>query len=307
MKPFKTKPKKEYSEKSEEQRHYEYVLSFLKWAIGITGSFIIILVAIAQFGFYKDRSEFKAELSTYLKDSKEQIHEMAYNANLASKETMEQSHLTINSLKGEAEKYLQNIKEETKSLALSETDRKVNEAFKDKSIQKVIDDAAKNEVESSVKEIVTEKLKPMSGIILAVDKIRAGDRKSFMMLDSLSKYSKDTYYKAMADSIVKVKTNDYEESIPEFSNIREIANQEMEFFHIPIGLYKIPDEAIDTTELGCRKMFDETKKDLQENPSLNYVALDFKILRFLTGTKIKMFDFEAAKKLQYKEGIKHPK
>jgi len=66
-----------------------------------------------------------------------------------------------------------------------------------------------------------------------------------------------------------------------------------------------PDDKIDTTEVGCKKLFDNAKFDIEINNNLNFIALEFKVLRFLTGTKIKMFDFEAARKLQYKEGIKH--
>jgi len=62
----------------------------------------------------------------------------------------------------------------------------------------------------------------------------------------------------------------------------------------------------DSTEAGCRKLFNETKTEIETDLRLQLIAVDFKLLRFLTGINIKMFDFDAAKKLQYKEGVPHP-
>src|ERR1035438_9417476 len=89
-------------------------------------------------------------------------------------------------------------------------------------VQQYIMDAAKQEVESKVKVLVAEKLKPITAIMLSIDKIRAGDRKAYMDLDSISKHSIDPFVKSMADSILEVKAKDYEESIQDISFLTDL-------------------------------------------------------------------------------------
>ena len=303
--------------KTEEQIHYENLQSFFKWVITIVGSVIAIMATVSLFFTYNNMKDNREELKQALDEAKSEIKEMVSNANITIKETKDQSNLTSNNVKfeslqtikdleSEAQKSIIDIKDYAKSLALYETERKVSEAFNDNNIQRVIDEAAKKEIETRVIGIITSSFQQIPNFILAVDKIRAGDRKSFIYMDSIAKNSKDQVYQSMAKKVIKEKTRDYENSIQDVESLTMIEFLKMELSHLPVNMWNF-NPTIDATEAGCRKLFNETKKDIEENENLNYVALDFKILRFLTNIHIPMFDFEAAKEVTYIIGIPHPK
>jgi len=314
MRPFRTKPKKDNnSELSEEQRHYQNMISYFKWALGFTGSMMVLILTAAGILFFKDRTAFNAEIKTYLRESKEQIKEMASNAQTTLKDTKDESNLLSYSLKSDAEKSIQYIREDAKSLALAEATKQVNDAFREKNIQKTIEEAANKEITSSVKEMVFDKLSSLPKILLALDRIRAGQKESYLYLESIAKNSKDPFYKSFTDSLVRSKRDEYDNSMDEIKCIKYIELFRMMSSGLSIvesfNLWnkELKDKSIvDSTEEHCKKLFNEAITDAQENNNLNQILIDFKVLRFFTGEKIKMFDFDILKTLKYKEGIKHP-
>jgi hypothetical protein len=310
------KTSEENNSKTEEQIHYENLRAFFNWAISITGALIAIIVSVSLFFTYNSMKDFREELKSTLADSKAEIKEMVSNANMTLKETRDQSDNVNNIVKENSEKSIDNIENESqrsitefkdyaKSQAISETEKRINEAFKDNNIQKVIDETAKNEIEGRVKDLVINSLKKIPDFILAVDKIRAGDRKSFCFLDSIAKNSNEAGNKNMARNIIEAKILDYENSIEEIKNLEMIGDYLLAFYNLPSSIfgYKIN---YDSTETSCRKLFNDMKEEVEYSNDLNMVALAFKVLRFLTNTPIRMFDFDEAKKLKYKEGIPHP-
>ena len=295
---------------TDEKKHYDSLITFLKYTLGITGSCLTIIIAVGIYFTYKSSTDFKQDLKDNLQSTKEEIK----NSLLESKDDISKlyafSTKTMSDVKEQAEKTILNVRDEAVYEALKASKEKVEQAFKEKNIQKVIDEAVKTEIESRVNAIVTNNLQEMPNFILAVDKIRAGVRKSFIYVDSIAKNSNDSFYKSMAKKIIEEKTRDYENSIPEIQSFKEIViYQLITFKNVPYELIDIKaiEKNIDSTEVSCRKYFIETKKDIEQNENLNIVAFDFKVLRFLTKVPIKMFDFEASNKLQYKENIPNPK
>lgn len=160
-------------------------------------------------------SEFKGELRTTLNESREQMKDMLNNANGAIKETKQESFQTTANTKEEAERIIQYIRENAKDIAISEAKMKVDDAFIDKNIQKVIDETAQKEIESRM----LENFKLIPNFILAIDKIRNGDKKVLLYIDSIAKNSTDKYYKTTAKKIVEDKTKEYDDSKQEIFSL----------------------------------------------------------------------------------------
>ena len=314
MKPFRIFKKKEVPKKSEEQLHYDNIISFFKWALQFSVSLLVLAVTAAAILFYRDRAQFNADIKSYLDVSRNQIIEMVSDAKSTLKETKDQSNLLSSSLRTEADRNIQYIREDAKSMALNEATKQVNAAFKEKNVQKMIEDAAEKEIATSVQEMVFDKLRLLPNILLALDRIRVGQKESFLYLDSIAKYSLDPFYKSIADSIVNSKRNEYEKSAMDeikcleyirVSDLLASGFSAIEAFDIWKQETK-DKKNVDSTEVGCRNLFNETMDDIEFNGNLNHIAFDFKVLRFLTGEKIEMFDFDRIKTIKYKEGIKHP-
>ncbi len=295
---------------TEEKKHYDSLITFLKYTLGITGSSLTIIILVGIYFTYQSSTDFKQELKDNLLATKDEIKNSLSESKNEISKLYALSSKTMSDVQEQAEKAILNVRDEAVNEALKASKEKVEQAFKDKNIQNVIDEAVKTEIETRVNTIVTNNLQQMPNFILAVDKIRAGVRKSFIYVDSIANYSKESFYKSMAKKIIEEKTRDYENSIPEIQSLKEIViYQLITFQNVPYELLdtKEIEKNIDSTEVSCRKYFIETKKDIEQNENLNMVALDFKVLRFLTKVPIKMFDFEAANKLQYIEGIPHPR
>ena len=314
MKAFRIFKKKENPDNSEAQRHYDNIISFFKWALQFSVSLLVLALTAAAILFYHDRHQFNDEIKSYLQESKDQIKEMASDAKNTLKETKEQSNDLSTSLRTEAERNIQYIRNDAKLMALNEATKQVNAAFREKNVQKMIEDAAVKEISTSVKEMVFDKLRLLPNMVLALDRIRVGQRQSFLYMDSIAKYSLDPFYKSFADSIVNSKREEYDKggmdeihclSYIRVSDLLASGFSAIEAFNI-WDQEKKDKKNLDSTEVGCRKLFNETLEDLNSNPNLNHLVFDFKVLRFLTGEKIKMFDFDRIKKIKYKEGIKHP-
>jgi len=310
MRPFRTKPKKETTEITEEQRHYQNMISYFKWALGFTGSMMVLILTAAGILFFKDRTSFNADIKSYLDESKSQIKEMTSDAKITLKDTKEESSRLNYSLKSDAEQSIRYIREDAKSLALSEATKQVNDAFREKNIQKTIEEAAQKEITTSVNERVFNKLKLLPNIFLALVRITNGQRASFFYLDSIARFSKDPYYQAISDSIVNSKRDEYDYNIDDIFCIEMIHYLDLTsdgMFPMEVNNF-VGQENLkpDSSETKCRKLFDDAIEDLKYNPNLNHLAFDFKVLRFITGEEIRMFDFDRIKTIQYKEGIKHP-
>ena len=214
------------------------------------------------------------------------------------KETKEQSYILGKEIQSEAQKNITYIRNDAKSLALTEAEKKVNDAFKEKNIQKVIDEMAKREIESRVKEIVDEQMKQSPTLILVMlstDRIKAGDRKAFMFVDSIAQYSKDFLSKSKADSIRKMKAKDYDDYYPAVTSIKRL-NEVGCSYDDNGGLIQV-----DSTASGMQKRFEYSKSAIANSDDLGCVAEEFEVLRFITRKPIKMFDFDAVKKLQFSE------
>jgi F0F1-type ATP synthase membrane subunit b/b' len=313
MRPFRIFQKKESPVKSEEEKHYQYIISFFKFVLQISLVLLTIFIGAGSYLFYKDRGQFNDDIRAYLKESRDQIKEMTNDAKTTVKETKDESNQLSNNLKSDAEKNIQYIREDARTLALAEATKQVNEAFKEKNIQISIQEAAEREITSSVRDMVFDKLRLLPNVMLALDRIRAGDKISFLYLDSLATNCKEPFIKSISDSIVSSKREEYDiDGSDEFHCLQDIRISDLLASGIETVLaFNIYNDELkknkpDSSENYCRKLFNETKEDLNMNNNLNHIAYDFKVFRFLTGEKIKMFDFQRAKSLKYIEGIKHP-
>ncbi len=268
--------------KSEEQIHYESLISFLKWGLSIVGTFILILVSIAVFMTYNSFSDFKKELKENINESKNQINELVKTSNAAIKENKEESNAAIKELKEQVDKSIIYIRDDAKVLALSSAERKIEEAFKDKNIQKLINDAAENEIDSRLKEIVGNQTEQIQDFSYAIYKFNQGNRIGLDILDSIKRNSKILSLKAYAEKIIKEKAKEYELTWTEVKCQND-------------GDYGLLEMKRDTTELGKRKAIEKCKSIILTSWDLGGVAWATQLLRCITKRKFEMFDLEAVR------------
>ncbi len=171
-------------EKSEEQQHYESMISFLKWGIGIAGSLIAIIAAVAITVSYNSIKDLKTDMSADLKDLKNnysskvdelksQIIELKSDAKETVLQIKDDSKDAVESTKEYSEKEISRISTSTSQIALGETQKQLDNIFATDKIQNLIQTQAVKEIKSKVVDIVAEQTKEFGNISDAAAQVRA--------------------------------------------------------------------------------------------------------------------------------------
>lgn len=186
------------SSKSPEQIHYENLISFLKWAIGISGSIIAILASVAIFVSYGDRNSMKDEYMKTIENLKIQISEIKQEAKETQQSIKNDLREEVNYSKEYSAKEISNIKIETNNLALAETKKQIDNIFATNKIQYLIEEQAVNEIKKKLPQIINEQTKNDFNINYAATNMRNGIREGERILKSyyLFPESKDDSIKA---------------------------------------------------------------------------------------------------------------
>lgn len=186
------------SSKSPEQIHYENLISFFKWAIGISGSIIAILASVAIFVSYGDRNSMKDEYMKTIENLKIQISEIKQEAKETQQSIKNDLREEVNYSKEYSAKEISNIKIETNNLALAETKKQIDNIFATNKIQYLIEEQAVNEIKKKLPQIINEQTKNDFNINYAATNMRNGIREGEKILKSyyLFPESKDDSIKA---------------------------------------------------------------------------------------------------------------
>jgi len=117
---------------TEEQKHYDSLIRFFKYAISITGSLLTIII-FAGMGFtYNSVKDLKQELKDNLKETKDEIK---YSLDNSKKEIAKVNDVAINTtaqVKEQANNTILNIKDKATTEALVASRQKVEETFQKK-------------------------------------------------------------------------------------------------------------------------------------------------------------------------------
>jgi hypothetical protein len=279
----------ENKEKSQEER----IIDFFKYVVTIASSAITVIVAVSLYFTYSNLSELRNEAKQNVIDYKTTLKELNSYAQQAIDKTQEQT-----------KKQIEIISQESKNLAYSITTEKVEEAFEKNNIQLLIESTAEQKLKDKLDIIISSDLEKATKIIdnqlnilpnfiLAIDKIRAGDKRSYDYIDSISTYSTDTKIKKYAFLILQQKTHDYEEYVDSIVNdieIKKIKIRLIDFVDLNKDILNSKDN---------NKIIKELLRIIDSNNDLNRIAFAFKALSEY-NINIKFFDFKSARELMKK-------
>ena len=252
---FKKRPNLEFDKKTEEQRHYENIISFFKWSLGITGTFFLVILTAAGILFFKDRHDLNDDIKSYLKESKDQIREMTNEARGSLNDTKNQYEHLTNELQLDAERNLSEIRNEAKILAINTSQKKVIETFKENNIQQIIDDAAKRSIDERVNQYIEKKVNDAESEIYTtietslrlsgyMDLMFMGNREGLDKLQKIAEKEPNTKSGLLANKIIKIKSEDYREYFQ--SNYGENLSKYLDYLEIPLDIRKDKVQLVDT-------------------------------------------------------------
>lgn len=268
--------------KTEEQRHYDNLISFFKYLVTTTIAAIAIVVAVVVFFTFQNMSDARQEVTKSFLEIKSDVS----NAN-------EKLLRTFENLQLQAKEEVQNFKEETRNYALNETKIRVAEAFEENKIRQLVEITAEKKLREKLESIVEEQMiitkqrienlmKVVPSLVLAVDKIRNGDRTGLALLDSLRYHDEDPLIRDLANNVFKEKARDYlEYHLPYFKG-KTIKNY--------IGEFNLnPNISVNDTMSILKGIV----SFIQTDQDLNQVASAIMALNKLSDENFNMFDFES--------------
>lgn len=272
--------------KTEEQIHYENLITFLKYAIGITGTAITIMLGIAVFIIGSNIAEVKQNLTESIEPT---IKNFDATMSLLKENSQYQKELT--------DKRVEILKIQTENLAIEETRKRVEDAFKNNNIQLLLEQTAKKELEPRIKQLTDTKVNDITvyykeltnflpKAILAVDQIRSGYRMGLDTLISIFEKSQDQTIKNFAQQLIKEKSKDWYESAFNYFKDKDLKKQ--------LDILKINSKDMDTEK---NKIVSELIKIINSDQDLEQVSFAFITLSQITNKKIDTFDINAANKI----------
>jgi hypothetical protein len=271
---------------TEEKMHYESLISLFKWLLGLAS----IVVAVAAFFISSSIKDIKKDIQEDVAKLKPDIEKIGKDADKTLAETKESSKLSLEYTKTLSEMQIKLLALETAGAAKLEVRNKVEEAFKNNSVQFMIDQTARKEVGDNLKRIVKEETDKtreifnyMSKIQILYERINTQqqDVAALYELDSLSNYCDNESIRKLSKELLIQRGKDFDERYKFLSSsTTPVADSEEDFIQ-RLGL-----SSTSTTNEIERKLVYEIK----QRPQLNVLTLYYLLLRRKTGKDFKTFD-----------------
>ena len=135
---------------TEAQLHYQSVLDFLKYKITITMGAITLLIGVGLYFSYRDMAAMRTEVRGNLAEVKSEIRQSLVDAKSDTKSlvdtTREQTKDAIKAANDATEVELRQIRDRSATIALSEAQRRVDDAFHNRNIEGMVESAASRQV-----------------------------------------------------------------------------------------------------------------------------------------------------------------
>lgn len=288
---------------SEEALHYNTLLSAFKWLV----TAITILTIAAVWFIGNNLTDIRRDLSDELLRLKSDIAALRVESDRLVAGTKVDAEKQIDLLRKNTETYLNltkdltglqisAIREDAKNLALSTARQRIEEAFKARDIQLLVETAAKEEIGDRLDQIVqaeiqktTEVFDAYPNLTTMYDRIRSGDRTALDVLDSVAAYSDNPAVKRAATSLLVQKGKDYEESLPHLFDIDTTLFNPLAHLNI-----ETPSPFTHDDSLRVRSAL---RAIILKDTDLYRVTLAFIGFRNLTGIKVKTFDISFIKQI----------
>lgn len=276
-----------------EKLHYDKHLEFLKWSVGISGTFITLIVGVALYFTYNNVKDYKDEFKQNMGGIKSDIKEIKIESINTIHETKKEVDQQRDRLKDEINKEIPIIKEDAENLALNAVRKTISEEFESNNIRGLIERTADERLNSQVGTILENKIKSASKDIdeqtkavatlsVALDQIRAGDRRWFMIVDSIKTNHPLSIIRELAFTLQNQKISDYGKSIEWYN--KKTDNK------VTLPTYG------DLTYLkGFDSLLYSIVDIINTSLDLNKVAMAFKVLNKIADQQFKMFDFMSVK------------
>ena len=277
-----------FLDKTEQQIHYESVTDYLKWAIGIAGGAITIIVAVALFVSWGSVKDMKDDYATTIKDLKEEIKDLKKDADKTVFDMTTDTKSNIDALKQEAKETvvatqdytkneLERIEANTNDIALTETKTELAKIFGSNKIQDLIENEAVKEVKDKVQEIVFEQTKNLSRINDAASEMRIGRKQGMEKLRSHFLKPDNSL-----DSLTAI--NLYNQIIEDYVQVFNSRGTGTNPVHI-----KRLDDTIPT---NMKPFIKSLVEEIQVSNDLNEISDDIYQLNWNSETKFKPFEIE---------------
>jgi hypothetical protein len=245
------------------REHYENMISFHKWIVTMTLGALTLIISVALGVFWKDMSQVRSEAAA-----------------------------AVGAARDSATREISTVREEAANIALTEAQKRVDEAFKTTNVVSMVEAAAKRQVgpvierqvNAEVDRVMTSLQGDISTMGQLVDigmKMRVGLRDGLEGLAAQVKTSASENIRLRAKSLLDSITADYEKV--ELGILRDRKIQHAL-------------DALDLWGLGELKNQPSLVSGLvaviHQDSRLDRVAFAFLALREASGHQFKMFDFE---------------
>jgi hypothetical protein len=293
---------------SDEKMHYDSLITLFKYILGWLLGLASLVVAVAAFFISSNIKDIKKDIQEDVAKLKPDIEKIGKDADKTLADTKESSKLSLEYTKTLSEMQIKLLALETSGAAKLEVRNKVEEAFKNNSVQFMIDQTARKEVNGKLKEVVKEETAKtqevfnyLSQIQIAFEQVGKGSKYHLNFLDSLSNVAENDLIKSFAKTLVIQKGIDYEQSIFSPTYYTENANS---FYQPESSL--VVGGFLDTSRVklvsSLNIEFSEKLTDdeilrilvpiMQKENNLNQLTVMYWHLRKLSKTAFKTFDSE---------------
>ncbi|MFZ1517225.1 MAG: hypothetical protein WAU11_00530 [Ignavibacteriaceae bacterium] len=271
-------------QKTEEQKHYENLITFYKYTLGIFGVILVFLLGVAGYFLGKNISDVKSNITESVKPTIEGFNK---TFELLEKNSNAQKELT--------EKRIDLLKIQTENLVIEESRKRIEQAFSENNIQVLLEETAQTELEPRIRQLSQDKVNEITNYfseltellpksILSVDRIRFSHRDGLDTLSNIIARTNDSRIKKFFSQLLFEKTKEWEQSATE--NYSKVGLKE-KLNNLNIPFVSIPDEKKDIIE--------KLIYIIQIEQNLDRLSIAFLSLReLLEDDTIKFFDKNSA-------------
>jgi len=292
---------------TEAQLHYKSLTDYFKFLVtltlGVTLGGIGILTTVGLYFSYKDMAAMRAEVRQNLSDVKADVRQNMSDAKSDTKavvdKTRDDAKTSIESVKVATDAQISQIRDRSAAIAISEAQRRVDEAFHNRNIEGMVESAASRQVapviERQLKTEVDRAMVSLQRDITFLGQIsdagaymRVGGRKGLDKLLELQHTAPNESMRLAAQSMLETIGKNYEEfvipTMPE--------GKEPDVVQSYLSNHK--DELKEFSEPEKRvRLIPILIKEIRTSDDLSEVTIAFVALRKLTNQSFRVFDVDA--------------
>lgn len=300
---------------TEAEAHYRSLADFFKYLVTIVLSGIALLVGVGLYVTNKDmaamRAEVRQNISDVKSDLKQSLSDVKTDTRTAVDSTKQAAGSAIKGTQDAAETQISQIRGQSASIALGEAQRRVEDAFKNRNIESIVESAAKQQVapviERQLRGEVDRALIVLQRDITLFAQIADasdGSREGFGKLLELEKNGPNEVVRLRAKSMreaIADRDEKWAKYVFEGDGVKDKDIAYHVFFDPALdesGFHRYSDMSREEFE----KLSEPQKKThllsslvkiIRTSRDMNVVAKSFLGLRELTGYQFRVFDFDA--------------